>query len=55
MSRIALSLTAALLATALALPARAEALSPVKTAELSARLYETGVEMGDPLLGDIPE
>lgn len=50
MRRTALSLTAALLATALALPAAAETLSPVKTAELSARLYETGVAMGDPLL-----
>lgn len=34
----------------LALPAIAEPLSPVKTAELSARLYATGVEMADPLL-----
>lgn len=34
----------------LALPAVAEPLSPVKTAELSARLYATGVEMADPLL-----
>ncbi len=30
--------------------AQAEPMSPVKTAELSARLYEAGVEMGDPLL-----
>lgn len=34
----------------LALPAVAEPLSPVKTAELSARLYATGVEMADPML-----
>ena len=34
----------------LALPASAEPLSPVKTAELSARLYATGIELGDPLL-----
>lgn len=40
---------AALLIT-LALPAHAEPLSPVKTAELSARLYATGLELGDPLL-----
>ena len=33
-----------------ALPAGAETASPVKTAELSARLYATGVEMADPLL-----
>lgn len=31
-------------------PAAAEALSPVKTAELSARLYEAGVALQDPLL-----
>lgn len=30
--------------------AQAEPLSPVKTAELSARLYATGVELADPLL-----
>lgn len=33
-----------------ALPALAEGLSPIKTAELSARLFEAGVETGDPLL-----
>lgn len=32
------------------LPVSAEPLSPVKTAELSARLFDTGVQMGDPLL-----
>ena len=37
-------------AAALALPAGAESLSPVKTAQLSAALYATGIEMGDPLL-----
>jgi hypothetical protein len=36
--------------SAVALPALAEPLSPVKTAELSARLYATGVELADPLL-----
>lgn len=41
---------AAALAAALALPAGAETLSPVKTAQLSAALYATGVEMADPLL-----
>lgn len=35
---------------AFGLPAAAEPLSPVKTAQLSAALYATGVEMGDPLL-----
>lgn len=35
---------------ALALPAGAETASPVKVAELSARLYAQGVEAGDPLL-----
>jgi hypothetical protein len=34
----------------LALPAWAEGPSPVKVAELSARLYVAGVEAGDPLL-----
>ncbi len=38
------------LSAGLALPAHAEPLSPVKTAELSARLYEAGIEMADPLL-----
>lgn len=41
---------AAAFAAALALPAGAETLSPVKTAQLSAALYATGVEMADPLL-----
>ncbi|NTT84698.1 hypothetical protein [Tabrizicola fusiformis] len=41
---------AAAFAAALAFPAGAEPLSPVKTAQLSAALYATGVEMGDPLL-----
>jgi hypothetical protein len=40
---------AALLIT-LSYPASADPLSPVKTAELSARLYATGLELGDPLL-----
>lgn len=34
----------------LALPAWAEGPSPVKVAELSARLYAAGIEAGDPLL-----
>lgn len=34
----------------LALPAWAETPSPVKVAELSARLYAAGMEVGDPLL-----
>lgn len=38
------------LAAPLATPAAAEAPSPVKTAELSARLYALGLEGGDPLL-----
>ena len=49
-----LSLAAILLASialpTLALPSYAETLTPVKTAELSARLYATGLELGDPLL-----
>lgn len=48
MRRLPLLLLAASLG--LAFPATAEPLSPVKTAELSARLYATGLEMGDPLL-----
>ena len=44
-----LFLTLPLLALS-ALPLAAEPLSPVKTAELSARLFDTGVQMGDPLL-----
>jgi hypothetical protein len=35
---------------ALALPAMAETSSPVKLAEVSARLFATGMELGDPLL-----
>lgn len=35
---------------ALALPALAETASPVKQAELSARLYASGLSLGDPLL-----
>lgn len=35
---------------AMALPALAETASPVKQAELSARLYATGLAAGDPLL-----
>jgi hypothetical protein len=35
---------------ALALPAGAETASPVKLAELSARIYDQGVAAGDPLL-----
>lgn len=46
MRRTLLALT---LAT-LALPAQAEAPSPVKVAELSARLYAAGLAAGDPLL-----
>lgn len=34
----------------LALPALAEPSSPLRLAELSARLYATGVDLGDPLL-----
>lgn len=45
--RLALSLACALGAAPAAF---AEAPSPVKTAELSARLFATGVEMQDPLL-----
>jgi hypothetical protein len=41
---------ALLLASALALPAAAEAPSPVRTAELSARLHAAGVAAGDPIL-----
>lgn len=40
----------ALSIASLALPALAEGPSPVKIAELSARLYAAGIEAGDPLL-----
>ena len=43
-------MTALALSVAFALPLKAEPLSPVKTAELSARLYEAGLEARDPLL-----
>lgn len=36
--------------SSLSLPALAEGPSPVKVAELSARLYATGIEAGDPVL-----
>jgi len=39
-----------LIACLFAVPAAAEPASPVKTAELSARLYAVGVEMADPML-----
>jgi len=45
-----MTLRLAALAVMLAMPAQAEPQSPVKTAELSARLYAVGVETGDPLL-----
>lgn len=41
---------AVLLSCALALPAGAEPLSPIRTAQLSAQLYQAGVEAGDPVL-----
>jgi hypothetical protein len=40
----------ALLMSGLALPALADAPSPVKLAELSARLYDAGLAAGDPVL-----
>jgi len=43
-------LVAATLAVLIALPAFADSASPVKTAELSARLYAAGLDLGDPLL-----
>jgi hypothetical protein len=43
-------LPAAVLALVLACPALAKAPSPVKIAELSARLYATGIDAGDALL-----
>ena len=45
-----MTLRLAALVLILAVPAQAEARSPVKTAELSARLCAAGLEMGDPLL-----
>lgn len=42
--------TALALSAALALPVAAEPLSPVQTAALSARLYDAGVQAGDPIL-----
>lgn len=50
MKRLSLALCALALCAGVTGPARAETLSPVKTAELSARLFAAGVEMGDPLL-----
>jgi hypothetical protein len=50
MNHLSTALCAALIATSLCAQAQAEAPSPVKTAELSARLYDTGLELGDPLL-----
>lgn len=50
MRRLAKTLATAGLAAMLAMPATAEPLSPVKTAELSARLYATGLDLADPLL-----
>jgi hypothetical protein len=44
------TLLACLIAATLGGPARAEVASPVKVADLSARLYALGVETGDPLL-----
>ena len=44
--RLSLALCAALFAG----PSLAETMSPVKTAELSARLFATGVDLQDPLL-----
>ncbi len=44
------ALLSCLLTLSLAMPASAETPSPVKLAELSARLYALGVETGDPLL-----
>lgn len=44
------SLLAVLLATLVALPAVADTPSPVRIAELSARLYESGLASGDPFL-----
>ncbi|MBL4927000.1 hypothetical protein [Fuscibacter oryzae] len=41
---------AVLLSFALALPAIAEPLSPVRTAQLSAQLYQAGLETGDAVL-----
>lgn len=48
--RISLALFPALLGLLAAPPVAAEPLSAVKAAELSARLYATGVERADPLL-----
>lgn len=45
-----LALLSCAFAAALVVPATAETPSPVKVAELSARLYALGVETGDPLL-----
>lgn len=45
-----LSLSLGLGLALLSYPALAEPLSPVKTAELSARLFATGLELRDPLL-----
>lgn len=50
MKRDALSLTAIALGGFLALPCMAQDLSPVKIAELSARLYDAGLAMKDPIL-----
>lgn len=44
------SFVLALALAALAAPVTAQSLTPVKTAELSARLFAAGMESGDPLL-----
>lgn len=54
MTRLAAALSAlalsAALSAALSLPAGAEGLSPVRTAQLSAELYQAGLDAGDPVL-----
>ncbi len=50
MKRFHLSLSALALSGFLALPALSQDLSPVKIAELSARLYDAGLAMKDPIL-----
>lgn len=50
MNRFHLSLSAIALGCVFALPALSQELSPVKTAELSARLYEAGLAMKDPIM-----
>lgn len=50
MNRLAAAFSVISLSAALCLPAGAEGLSPIRTAQLSAELYQAGLDAGDPVL-----